>query len=56
MFGIWFLLLTGLNVLYTLGHENGMTYSNTAKHNGESYDLRTNYQSKVTEVFQEPSK
>lgn len=33
-----------------------MTYSNVAKHNGESYDLRTNYQSKVTEVFPEPSK
>lgn len=33
-----------------------MSYSNVAKHNGESYDLRTNYQTKVIEVFQEPSK
>jgi len=32
-----------------------MTYSNIHKHNGESFDLRTNYQSKVTEVFQEPT-
>jgi hypothetical protein len=32
-----------------------MAYSNIAKHNGESYDLRTNYHSKVTEVFQESS-
>lgn len=34
-----------------------MTFANVvAKHNGESYDLRTNYQSKALEVFQEPSK
>lgn len=31
-----------------------MIYSNAAKHSGEPYDLRT-YQSKVTELFQEPS-
>lgn len=32
-----------------------MAYSNIAKHNGETYDLRTNYHSKVTEVFHESS-
>lgn len=42
-------------IIVSLGQENGMTYSNVAKLNGESYDLRANYQSKITEVFQEPS-
>lgn len=46
----------GLYIIFCLGQENGGTFSNIAKHNGESYDLRTNYQSKATEVFQEPSK
>lgn len=52
-YGVYF--ATGLDIILFLGQENGVAYSNIAKHNGESYDLRTNYQTKVTEVFQESS-
>jgi len=45
-----------IRLIFVLGQENGVSYSNVGKHNGELYDLRINYQSKVTEVFQEPSK
>lgn len=43
-------------LIIKLGQENGVSFSNIVKLNGESYDLRTNYQSKITDVFQESSK
>lgn len=48
-------ILKLVNIVFFLGQENGVSYLNIARHNGESYDLRTNYQPKITEVFQEPS-
>lgn len=50
-----FSILKLVNIVFFLGQENGVSYLNIARHNGESYDLRTNYQPKITEVFQEPS-
>lgn len=48
--------MSDFNVVFSLGQENGVAYSNVTKLNGEPYDLRTNYQPKISEIFQESSK